>query len=466
MLAGMADLVRADSGSVIQEREGGSTLLLLRLPCEICGTPTELPRAEGVTTATRPGSFGQIASRDPASKHFDGALSDEAAEANAFWACVTCHAEVQTWDLTRLRERLTESRTRHPNPAELTVEVPSRETPTRRTAGGRGGPKAEVRPVDAAMEQAVGVSLEDLAALYVLDELKGMGPQKFKDLHERRLRPADVLRDPNRLPTEGKRGDDLRRLLQDVDEDAKARGRERARRQILAAHQHQATLLTYAHPSYPRNVYESNNPMPVLYVRGSLEVLAHRDAVACVGSRKIRPPYLELHDVFARTACKLNQTVISGFAVGADTVGHRAAAAVEGRTICVMPSGLDRPFPPENRELWAEFLRYSGAALVSEFPFGTPASAMTLRKRNKLIVAFARGVLVSQSAADGGAMNAFRFAIEQHKPVATFEADGSEETSGNLAIAKETKIRVAVLPHDATKVEVFERWLRGLCSSI
>ena len=52
-------------------------------------------------------------------------------------------------------------------------------------------------------------------------------------------------------------------------------------------------------------------------------------------------------------------------------------------------------------------------ALVSEFPFGTAASSLTLRKRNKLIVAFAQGVLIGQSSAKGGAMNAYRFALEQ-----------------------------------------------------
>jgi predicted Rossmann fold nucleotide-binding protein DprA/Smf involved in DNA uptake len=78
-----------------------------------------------------------------------------------------------------------------------------------------------------------------------------------------------------------------------------------------------------------------------------------------------------------------------------------------------MPGGLDRPFPPENRSLWEDFLSYPGAAFVSEFPFGTRASSLTLRKRNKLIVAFARAVLVSQSSADGGAMNAYRFAAER-----------------------------------------------------
>ena len=83
--------------------------------------------------------------------------------------------------------------------------------------------------------------------------------------------------------------------------------------------------------------------------------------------------------------------IVSGFALGADTIGHEEAWKAGGKTICVMPGGLDRPFPPENRRLWDEFLRYPGAAFVSELGFGVRASALTLRKRNKLIVSFARG---------------------------------------------------------------------------
>jgi predicted Rossmann fold nucleotide-binding protein DprA/Smf involved in DNA uptake len=108
---------------------------------------------------------------------------------------------------------------------------------------------------------------------------------------------------------------------------------------------------------------------------------------------------------------------------------------VDGRTICVMPGGLDRPFPPENKKTFDMWLERSGVVFLSEFPFGTGASAMNLRKRNKSIVACAQGVLVGQSSSKGGAMNAFRFGLEQRKPVATFRADGRVDTSGNLEIA-------------------------------
>jgi DNA processing protein len=137
-----------------------------------------------------------------------------------------------------------------------------------------------------------------------------------------------------------------------------------------------------------------------------------------------------------------------------------------------MPSGLDRPFPPENRPLWDRLLEYPEAVFVSEFPFGTPASALTLRKRNKLIVAFGQGVLVSQSSVKGGAMNAYRFGLEQHKPVATFAGDGTPDASGNNFIIEEAKRQQPTLAESLDPAlpaepdyDRWKRWLHALSSS-
>jgi DNA processing protein len=240
--------------------------------------------------------------------------------------------------------------------------------------------------------------------------------------------------------------------------------RRRAAHQIYAAYKHKAFILTYDHPAYPRNVYVSNLPVPVLYVRGSLDAMQKRRAVACVGSRGIRPPYSELHAEFARVACKAGFAVISGFALGADKIGHETAFNSGGVTVCVMPGGLERPFPPENKGLWEDLLAYGGAAFVSEFPFGIRASSLTLRKRNKLIVSFSLGVLIGQSSVTGGAMNAYRFAREQRKPVATFSEDGAKDTSGNALIDLERELMDTVFP-DKTDVGAYEQWLQGLYSS-
>lgn len=315
------------------------------------------------------------------------------------------------------------------------------------------------------VEERLDLTVDDLAAILAVEAVKGFGPQKFRELYASGVTPAEVIASPSRLPIKGSRGETFRNALTALTQDEIHRTyRARAVRQLVRAYQFGAVILTYSSSSYPRNIWRSNNPVPVLYVKGDPDILAGPMAVACVGSRQTAGKYAAGHHEFAAFAASHGFTIVSGFALGADTIGHRAAREVGGKTLCVMPCGLDRPFPPENRGLWNELLDYPGATMMSEFPFGTAASSLTLRKRNKTIVAASLGVLLSQSSDKGGAMNAYRFAQEQHKPVATFESDGSDQTSGNRMI--EGTQLFGVFPAERADKDAWGQWLRELSSSI
>jgi DNA processing protein len=291
--------------------------------------------------------------------------------------------------------------------------------------------------------------------------VKGFGPQKFKELHESSIAPGELLAQPREMQRFGKRGLEFQRQIEAAGALGRETARERAAKQIEAAKSNNGAILTYQDPLYPRVLFDSNLPVPALYARGDFSALKSKRTVACVGSRNIRPPYDSLHDAFSRLAVSEEFTIVSGFATGADIIGHLAAEDAAGFTICVMPSGLDRPFPPEHRDIWRRFTVAQGAVFVSEFGFGVGANALNLRKRNKMIAGCARGVLVSQSAEDGGAMNAYRFAMEQKKPVATFEADGTHGTSGNDLIAGSAeRVRATVLP--ISRSPVWSTWLHSL----
>jgi hypothetical protein len=143
----------------------------------------------------------------------------------------------------------------------------------------------------------VEVTSEQLADLFVLDALKGFGPQKFKILRAASLEPHEVVHDASRLPLPGKTGDKLRDSLSKMTGTTFAECRARALRQIEVARKHGAHILTYDHPAYPDNLLASSHPIPFLFARGNIGVLSNRMTVACVGSRGLRPPYDELHRV-------------------------------------------------------------------------------------------------------------------------------------------------------------------------
>ena len=308
-------------------------------------------------------------------------------------------------------------------------------------------------------------SVDKLAALFALERVSGFGPAKFRAMHDWGIEPTTAIENPDTLPFTGRTGDKLRQKIATLSEGDLAAGRARALNQLERADEHAASILVHGDTGYPERVYASNNPVPVLYVRGDPAIWRGDGSVAVVGSRETREPYAEGARRFASVAARMGMVVVSGFAMGADSIGHHAALEAGGRTVCVMPCGLDKVFPPENHKLWDELLAYPGAAFVSEFGFGQRASSLLLRKRNKLIVAFAQGVLVAQSAGNGGAMNAYRFGREQRKPVATFKADDSKETSGNAVIAEDRRTGACSLEPTADESN-YEAWLGQLSSLI
>jgi len=308
-------------------------------------------------------------------------------------------------------------------------------------------------------------SADKLAALYTLERVTGFGPAKFRAMHEAGVDARTAIEDPDRLPFTGRTGDKLRRGISSLSQADSDAGMARAVDQLERARDLSALIFVHGDQGYPKRVYESNNPVPVLYVRGNPQIWESKGTVAVVGSRNTREPYASGVRRFAAAAASQGIVVVSGFAVGADSIGHNAAVDAGGRTVCVMPCGLDKVFPPENRSLWDKLLAHPEAVFVSEFGFGQRASSLLLRKRNKLIAAFSQGIVVVQSAVDGGAMNAYRFGQEQGKSVATFKADGSQDTSGNRLI--ENDRRTGGLAFELTdQLSRYETWLRQLSSLI
>jgi DNA processing protein len=107
--------------------------------------------------------------------------------------------------------------------------------------------------------------------------------------------------------------------------------------------------------------------------------------------------------------------VVSGLALGIDAAAHRGGLAARSSSVAVVGTGLDRIYPAANRDL-AHDLAARGA-VVSEFCLGTPPVASNFPKRNRLIAALSRGVLVVEAALKSGSLTTARLALEQGKDV-------------------------------------------------
>ncbi|MGA1391621.1 MAG: DNA-processing protein DprA, partial [Phycisphaerales bacterium] len=130
------------------------------------------------------------------------------------------------------------------------------------------------------------------------------------------------------------------------------------------------------------------DPPPLLWVRGTLVARANQSAlpsggprdrgvvgfdeprVAIVGARRASAYGLEQASRFAGTLAAGGAAIVSGGARGIDAAGHRAALRAGGRTIAVLGSGLERPYPPEHSRLFDAIVE-GGGGVASEYPLAT-----------------------------------------------------------------------------------------------
>lgn len=153
----------------------------------------------------------------------------------------------------------------------------------------------------------------------------------------------------------------------------------------------------------------------VLWVRGPRSLLESSErAVAVVGARCSTGYGNRVTGEIAGDLAAQGWTIVSGAAFGIDGMAHRAALAVDGRTIAVLACGIDRPYPAQHERLLADIAE--SGLVVSEYPPGVTAQKHQFLARNRLIAALADGVLVVEAGLRSGARNTVKWARRVGRP--------------------------------------------------
>lgn len=178
------------------------------------------------------------------------------------------------------------------------------------------------------------------------------------------------------------------------------------------------------------------DPPLVLYVKGRLR--AGKKHVACIGTREPSEFGQCVTKRLTRLLADHGWSIVSGLAVGVDTLAHREALAAKGHTVAILANGLDKVYPRENVKL-AEEIVAAGGALVSEQGFGVPAAASNLVQRDRLQCGMSIGTFVMQTDLVGGSMHTVRFTLLQGRllfaPVPTGVHAAEEKSRGIIALA-------------------------------
>lgn len=171
---------------------------------------------------------------------------------------------------------------------------------------------------------------------------------------------------------------------------------------------------------YPSLLEDTSNPPAVLFYKG--ESINYERTIGIVGSRKATSYGIETARKMAEGLSKQDIAVISGGARGIDSASHRGALEGGGVTIAVAACGLDRVYPPENKELFREIIK-TGGAVVSEYPLKTPPLGRQFPARNRIIAGMSRGILVVEAGERSGSLITSDFALEEGRDV--FSVPGS-----------------------------------------
>jgi DNA processing protein len=199
-------------------------------------------------------------------------------------------------------------------------------------------------------------------------------------------------------------------------------------------------------PSYPEMLKEIGDAPVILYTKGEIQP-QDRFAIAIVGSRKLTHYGASAAEDISGNLAFMGFTVVSGMARGVDSICHKGALKAGGRTIAVLGSGPDVPYPPENKTLMDKIADSGG--VVSEFPPGTPPDKENFPRRNRLISGLSLGVLVIEATAGSGALITARYALEQGREV--FAVPGNI-TSSNSEGTNELIKKGAVLTRRAEDI--------------
>ena len=173
-------------------------------------------------------------------------------------------------------------------------------------------------------------------------------------------------------------------------------------------------LMLLSDEDFPLMLTEGITPPPVLFLRGNTALL-QRPAVAVVGSRHATPQALRIARDFGEAISEQEIAVVSGMAAGIDAAAHQGALAGAGGTIAVWGTGIDRIYPPANKNLAYQIAEHG--LIVSEFPLDTRPLAGNFPRRNRIIAALAQAVLVVEAAPESGSLITAKLAAEMGREV-------------------------------------------------
>lgn len=173
-----------------------------------------------------------------------------------------------------------------------------------------------------------------------------------------------------------------------------------------------------------------------LWVKGEADLAKLlAQSVGVVGTRTATQYGRHATDDLVRGLAKHQYTIVSGGALGIDTIAHQAALDCGAPTVVVAACGPGYVYPLSNEPLFERVVR-AGGAIVTEYPPGTTPDRHRFLTRNRLVAGLTQGTLLVEAAFRSGALNTLKWANAMNKQTMAVPGPitATESLGTNLAI--------------------------------
>lgn len=174
-------------------------------------------------------------------------------------------------------------------------------------------------------------------------------------------------------------------------------------------------LITIYDEIYPIHLKNIHDPPLLLYCVGNLALFNHLPSISVIGTRKPTNEALQKTNTIISPLIKEGYLIVSGLAYGIDSIAHKLALQLKGKTISVLGGGFNHIYPRENVPLFKEIIEKG--LVVSEYAPDMPPKKYHFPERNRIISGLSEGTLVIEATERSGTLITVDQALDQGKDV-------------------------------------------------
>lgn len=168
-------------------------------------------------------------------------------------------------------------------------------------------------------------------------------------------------------------------------------------------------------PVINRNVKNNGDKPYLLFYRGDLSLLSDLNKnIAVVGLIDPDEEIVKRETDVVKRLVNSDFVIVSGLAIGCDTIAHKTCLETNGKTIAILPSQLGKIYPAKNRE-FAEDVVNKGGLIISEYYKDATSKSQAINRfieRDRLQAMFSKAIVLIASYRKGEGDSGSRHAME------------------------------------------------------